>query len=85
MLSQHYRCEKNILQSLIFFCINEASVNFGTHKQHNFNLVTDAVKYDKRPKMKRDAQLKAFFLLGKRLLYVGHLSSFFSVRPTLQL
>ena len=42
----------------------------------------NVVMYEERPKMKRDAQLKAVFSLGKRLLSVGHLPLFLGVRRT---
>ena len=41
-----------------------------------FKQVSKAVSYDKRPKVKRDAQLKADFFPRKTLLSVGRLSSF---------
>ena len=44
-----------------------------------------AAMYDERPKMKRDARLKAVFSPRKRLLSVGRLSSFSGVCHTLRL
>ena len=44
-----------------------------------------AVTYNERPKMKRDARLKAVFFPRKRLLSVWHPSSFLRVRRTLRL
>ena len=47
--------------------------------------IVKAATYDERPKMKRDARLKAVFFPRTRQLSVGRLSSFSGVCCTLRL